>query len=140
MTEVSTGKPPYGSVPHDEKLALAICNGLRPRVSKGTPQCYIDVVNQCLDANPEKRPSVKELLNIPESWLSNVKVSKEFNDADKFISQEFFSETATNSEAIYTSRLMSFTNLSKPINSTGVQIEDPEGNFNCIHFIFIHIY
>src|SRR5436190_13787726 len=61
MVEMSTGKPPYGSVPHDEKLALVICNGLRPRVSKGTPQYYIDVINQCLDVNPEKRPSVYEL-------------------------------------------------------------------------------
>src|ERR1700722_4737186 len=41
MVEVSTGKPPFGSVPHDERLALAICNGLRPRVAEGTPQCYI---------------------------------------------------------------------------------------------------
>ena len=137
MIEVSTGKPPYGSVPHDEKLALAICNGLRPSVAKGTPQCYIDMVNQCLDANPEKRPSARELWNIFGSWIHD---EKEFNDTDKTISQESSSETATNSEAIYTSRFMSFTNLSKPINSTGVQIEDPEGNFNCIHFIFIHIY
>jgi serine/threonine protein kinase len=45
MVEVSTGKPPYESVPHDEKLAIAICNGLRPRVAKGTPQRYIDLVN-----------------------------------------------------------------------------------------------
>ena len=64
MIEISTGKPPYGSVPHDEKLALAICNGLRPRVAKGTPQCYIDLVNRCLDANPEKRPSAYELYNM----------------------------------------------------------------------------
>ena len=28
------------------------------------PQCYIDLVNQCLDANPEKRPSAKELRKI----------------------------------------------------------------------------
>ena len=69
MVEVSTGKPPYGSVPHDEKLALAICNGLRPRVAKETPQCYIDVVIQCLDANPEKRPSVIDLYYIFRSWL-----------------------------------------------------------------------
>src|SRR5437763_9601555 len=68
MVEVSTGKPPYGSVPHDEKLALAICNGLRPRVAKGTPQCYIDLVNQCLDANSEKRPSVNELFDMIENW------------------------------------------------------------------------
>ena len=130
MVEVSTGKPPYGNVPHDEKLALAICNGLRPRVAKGTPQCYIDVVNQCLDANPEKRPAF-ELWDITRNLLLK---DKEFVDADKIISQESSLETATNSEAFYTSRLMSFTNLSKPINSTGVQIEDPEGIiiiFNC---------
>ena len=64
MVEISTGKPPYGSVPHDGKLALAICNGLRPRVAKGTPQCYIDLVNQCLDANPEKRPAAGKLWEI----------------------------------------------------------------------------
>ena len=63
----------------------------------------------------------------------------EFIDADNIILQESSSETATNSEATYTSRLMSFTNLSKPMNSTGVQIEDPEGNFNCIYF-YIHLY
>ena len=137
MVEMSTGKPPYGSVPHDEKLALAICNGLRPRVAKGTPQCYIDFVNQCLDANPEKRPSADKL------WdeIFRMQNSEEFIDADKIISQESPSETETNSEAIYTSRFMSFTNLSKPINSTGVQTEDPEGNFSCIYSIlYLFIY
>ena len=128
MVELSTGKPPYGNVPHDEKLALAICNGLRPRVAKGTPQCYIDLVNQCLDANPEKRPSAIELWIIIQNWHNSIyKEFKVFIDADKFISQESSSETETNPEAVYASRLMSFTNLFKPINSTGVQIEDPEG-------------
>jgi len=137
MVEVSTGKPPYGSVPHDEKLALAICNGLRPRVAKGTPQCYIDLVNQCLDADPEKRPSTYELLDMISSWQSD---DKEFIDADKIISQESFPETAINPEAIYTSRFMSFTNLSGPINSTGVQIEDPEGKNTYNSIILIYIY
>ena len=139
MVEISTGKSPYGSVPHDEKLALAICNGLRPRVAKGTPQCYIDLVNQCLDANPEKRPSAGELWKI----IVSEEFNKEFIDVEKIISQEFSSKTETNPEAVYTSRFMSFTNLSKPINSIGVKIEDPEGimiiNFDCIYFIFIRI-
>src|SRR5437016_1012140 len=120
--EVSTGKPPYGSVPHDGKLALAICNGLRPRVAKGTPQCYIDLVNKCLDADPEKRPYTSELHVIISYWDK-----KKFINADKIILQESFPETATNPEAIYTSRFMSFTNLSRPINSTRVQVEDHEG-------------
>src|SRR3954467_5198667 len=100
MVEMSTGKPPYGSVPHDEKLALAICNGLRPRVAKGTPQCYIDLVNQCLGANPEKRPSAVELFKMISSWRLdenyNVKLCKEFIDVEKIISQESSSEAETN--------------------------------------------
>jgi serine/threonine protein kinase len=64
MVEVSTGRPPFLNIPHDERLALAICNGLRPRVAKGTPQCYIDSVNQCLVANPIKRPSAYKLKKI----------------------------------------------------------------------------
>ena len=140
MVEVLTGKPPYESVPHDERLALAICNGLRPRVAKGTPQCYIDLANKCLDANPEKRPSAGVLWGIIATWPSDKKYKdEEFIDADKIISQESPSETATNPEAVYTSRFMSFTNLSKPINSTRVQIEDLEGimiiKFNCIFHI-----
>ena len=136
MVEVSTGKPPYGSVPHDERLALAICNGLRPRVAKGTPQCYVDLVNQCLDADPEKRPSANELDGIIFKWS----VNKEFIEADKIISQGTFPETAINPEAIYTSRFMSFTNLSRPINSTRVQAEDPEGKNTYYSNIIIYIY
>jgi serine/threonine protein kinase len=140
MVEISTGKPPYGSVPHDEKLALAVCNGLRPRVAKGTPQCYIDLVNQCLDANPEKRPAAEKLWEIIRNWQYEF---KEFIDTKGIISQEFPSETATNPEAIYTSRFMSFSNLSKPINSTRVQIEDPEGiviiNCECIYLLITNL-
>ncbi|CAB5389118.1 unnamed protein product [Rhizophagus irregularis] len=135
MVEMSTGKPPYGNVPHDEKLALAICNGLRPRVSRGTPKCYIDLVNQCLDASPGKRPSSKEILKVIRNWRfhddhEKLSSNKEFintdnSDADKIISRGFPSDTL-HPGAIYTSRLMSFSNLPKPRNSRGIQIEDPE--------------
>jgi serine/threonine protein kinase len=142
MIEISTGKPPYGNVPHNEKLALAICNGLRPRIAKGTPKCYIDLVNRCLDANPGKRPLLKEILEKIRSWRfyddheklssNNENIFREFinadnSDTDKIIPREIPSEATLHPGAIYTSRLMSFTNLSKPKNSKGIQIEDLEG-------------
>ena len=132
MVEISTRKSPYGNVPHDEKLALAICNGLRPRVAKGTPKCYIDLVNQCLDANPQNRPSAEELFNIICNWLDSLRIdkeseiAKEFLNADKIGPQQS-SETTLHPQATFTSRFLSYTNLSKPINSTRVQVEDPEG-------------
>src|SRR5688572_7584525 len=129
MVEMSTGKPPYGNVPHDEKLALAICNGLRPRIAKGTPKCYIDLVNQCLDANPENRPSAIELYDVIWDWYSNKvsEVGKEFLNADEIRPRESSFETTLHPQATYTSRFLNYTNLSKPINSTRIQTEDPEG-------------
>src|SRR6266498_4069224 len=111
MVEVSTGKPPYGNVPHDEKLALAICNGLRPRVANGTPKCYIDLVNQCLDANPYNRPSAREICIIINYWERQLRedkeseIAKEFLNADKIDLQS--SDITLNSQAIYTSRFLS---------------------------------
>jgi serine/threonine protein kinase len=142
MAEVTTGKPPYSNIPHDVSLALAICNGLRPRVARGTPQCYIDLANQCLDANPEKRPSAKAILRTIRNWrhykessclkelisgkLAPIDMFKDFVEADKVISQELSSKKTLHPEAIYTSRLMSFPKLPKSKNSNGVQVEIPE--------------
>ena len=124
MTEVSTGKPPYATIPHDGNLALAICNGLRPRVAKGTPKRYIDLVNQCLDANPENRPSAKNLCDIIKDLYEHINSIDEY----KVINFRKLPETTLHPQAIYISRNFSFSNLSEPKNSMGVQIEDLEGN------------
>src|SRR5256886_13886780 len=100
---------------HDALPILAICNGLRPRVAKGTPKCYIDLVNQCLDANPEKRPSSTLLLKTIRNWqlpnnhysqleksFKKPEMSKEFIYADNIILHKSSSEITIHSEAIYT--------------------------------------
>ncbi|CAI2163826.1 2705_t:CDS:2 [Funneliformis geosporum] len=131
MVEVSTGKLPYGDVPHDERLALAICNGLRPRVTKGTPKSFIDLVDKCLDADPEKRPSTQDLSKVINGWYMQLLckeesgTAKEFLNSDEIDPQES-SETKIHPQAIYTSRLLNFNNLPKPTNSTGVQFEGSE--------------
>jgi serine/threonine protein kinase len=139
MTELTTGKPPYGTVPHNDNLALAICNGLRPRVAKGTPKRYIDLVNQCLDADPQERPTSIELYKIFENWrlkLEDKKPSKifnEFSEADKIVLP--LTEIELHSGAVYISRNMRFNNLPKSVNSIGVQNEDTNGRYYLI-FMF----
>ncbi|RGB41437.1 kinase-like domain-containing protein [Rhizophagus diaphanus] len=142
MIEVSTGKPPHGNIPHDENLAIAICDGLRPTVAKGTPKCYIDLVNRCLSANPDERPSSKEILKVIRNWrfhsdhekvlhskrksvCKDVEMSKEFIETVKDESELSSTETILHPKAVYISRPMKYNSLyCEPKNSSGTQIEN----------------
>src|ERR1051325_1779478 len=59
--EICTGFPPYHDVAHDEFLAIKICNGLRPKSNYKIPQLILDIIQQCWNADPLKRPNAKEL-------------------------------------------------------------------------------
>ncbi|CAB4408034.1 unnamed protein product [Rhizophagus irregularis] len=143
MVEVSTGKPPHGNIPHDENLAIAICDGLRPTVAKRTPKCYVDLVNRCLDENPDNRPSSKEILKVIRNWrfysgekvlhskrksvYKDVEMFKEFIEAvkDKDEIELSSTETKLHPKAVYISRPMKYNSLyCKPKNSSGTQIEN----------------
>ncbi|RIB11753.1 hypothetical protein C2G38_2202656 [Gigaspora rosea] len=78
MTEVSTGKPPHYKVEDDEILAIKICNGLRPEFAKGTPECYIQLANKCMDANSSNRPNASDV-------CENLLELKAFKSADEII-------------------------------------------------------
>ena len=54
--EVCTGLPPYYDIPHNEFLAIKICQGLRPISNYRVPQLILDKIQQCWDADPLKRP------------------------------------------------------------------------------------
>src|SRR5947209_5398123 len=62
--EVCTGLPPYHDIAHDEFLAAKICQGLRPKSDYKVPQLILDVIKQCWDADPLKRPKADELYNL----------------------------------------------------------------------------
>ncbi|RIB22136.1 kinase-like domain-containing protein, partial [Gigaspora rosea] len=57
MVEMSTGKKPFDGDKYDTKLAVKICKGLRPECSPGTPDCYIELANKCMQKDPQKRPT-----------------------------------------------------------------------------------
>jgi serine/threonine protein kinase len=62
--EVCTGLPPYHDITHDEFLAVKICQGLRPKSNYKIPQLIFDVIKQCWDADPLKRPKAEESLTL----------------------------------------------------------------------------
>ncbi|RIB13249.1 kinase-like domain-containing protein [Gigaspora rosea] len=94
MSEVFTGYPPYHDVPHEFGLALEIYKGLRPKIRCEVPQLFLELMNKCLDAEPQNRPTAEEL-------------DKYFITYDQVKHQ-------THPQAIYTSRLLNFSKLFKP--------------------------
>ncbi|RHZ80138.1 hypothetical protein Glove_139g381 [Diversispora epigaea] len=56
-----TGFQPYPDVPHDNELALKICNGLRPKIPFHIPKLIIQVIMRCWDAQITCQPTFTEL-------------------------------------------------------------------------------
>ena len=132
MAELSSGKPPFHNRNHDASLALAICNGLRPEFGKGTPEIYKKLAYRCMNANPDQRPTADELYEILEFWYHSISAMSNYEEKFgykveeiKSMSEEADKEIPNIStscekdpDAIYTSRVFTFSNLPKPINSS----------------------
>ncbi|PKY38541.1 kinase-like protein, partial [Rhizophagus irregularis] len=113
MAELSSGIPPFVDRPHDTKLAIEICEGLRPSFAEGTPENYVRLATQCFHMNPSERPDARFLAHTFNNWWNltqedNV-LSNAFITADEKIS-ELDTSFNKHPDAIYTSRLITFEN------------------------------
>jgi serine/threonine protein kinase len=148
MNEFLSEEIPYNDIPHDEFLAIKICKGLRPKISKDVPKLLVDLTIKCWDAEIKNRPTTKELYQTLKKWYDEV--GSDSNDSDnnednengadgqyngiyfqvkecnRIGKKKFKNRTnedkskniQTHPQAIYTSRLLNFKNLSKPVNSS----------------------
>ena len=147
MSELSSGKPPFYDKKHDFNLSLAICNGLRPEFGKRTPEIYKKLAHRCMNANPNQRPTVSELYDILVFLKSCVRGSYQkeekfgykgkeikavFEEADKEI-PNISTSYKKDPDAVYTSRAFTFSNLTKPVNSSIITsqflTEDNKGTY-----------
>ncbi|POG73694.1 kinase-like domain-containing protein [Rhizophagus irregularis DAOM 181602=DAOM 197198] len=132
--EICTGFPPYYDIAHDEFLAMKICKGLRPTSDYKIPQLIFNIINQCWDADPLKRPDANELHDLIaelDNDISDNKVSSviygQVKEADEIKESSLtvqlpLPSTSTLSymlhpQAVYTSRLLDFKNLPEPKNA-----------------------
>jgi serine/threonine protein kinase len=141
MNEFLSEEIPYNDIPHDEFLAIKICKGLRPKISKDVPKLLVDLVIRCWDAEIENRPTTKELCQILKKWYDDIEFSKNSENGENSQNSEIYSQIVecdkigekkfenmsdedkskniqTHPQAIYTSRLLNFKNLPKPVNSS----------------------
>ncbi|POG58607.1 kinase-like domain-containing protein [Rhizophagus irregularis DAOM 181602=DAOM 197198] len=140
--EVCTGLPPYHDITHDKFLAISICQGLRPKSNYKIPQLVLNIIKQCWDADPLKRPKANELhellygLYSSSEYYSDREINKQIEEADK-INEKLTSSSllytgptlsyTTNRQAIYTSRLLDFKNLPEPKNA--IDNKDDDNSF-----------
>ncbi|GBC36046.2 kinase-like domain-containing protein [Rhizophagus irregularis DAOM 181602=DAOM 197198] len=129
MNEFLSEETPYSNISFDGFLAIKICQGYRPEISKNIPQLLADIIIKCWDAEIKNRPTTKELYQILKKWNEEKRDNetviysqlKECNEIGKKNFESRLSKnTQSHSQAIYTSKLLNFKNLPKPVNSSNL--------------------
>ncbi|CAI2177598.1 13070_t:CDS:2 [Funneliformis geosporum] len=84
MWTLSAGIRPWCNRPHDIQLATEICFGLRPEIIDGTPEVYIQIMTQCWNSDPSKRPVASQLYELIGSWISAICDDPQQTELKKF--------------------------------------------------------
>ncbi|RHZ77934.1 hypothetical protein Glove_168g5 [Diversispora epigaea] len=119
MLEVLTSYPPYYNIPHNENLAMVICEEFKPEIKCEIPQFLKEIMEKCWNFEPLNRPTAEELKSQLEKYISDdneirKQVNKQINVANK--SNKNFIQYDPNEmhpEAIYTSRHLPFVKSKK---------------------------
>ncbi|RIB26266.1 kinase-like domain-containing protein, partial [Gigaspora rosea] len=110
MWELSSGRLSFSDRKHDICFLMEICQGIRPTVVKGVPQCYNDLMIRCWDDDSKKRQKVSEICELIQLWQYEENFVSEFEKANKtvFNNQEL---SAMHPQAVYSSRFISNNEL-----------------------------
>ncbi|RGB23877.1 kinase-like domain-containing protein [Rhizophagus diaphanus] len=134
MWEISSGQPPFINHEHNYDLAMNIVNGIRPKIVPGTPLEYKNLMKQCWDADPLKRPDITTLWNkIKEINLSyHIKSNESLTqpEVNNNLERKSIENYTSNSSSLFTSKLHQFDNLPEPRNATEDIQNDYKGETN----------
>ncbi|EXX73028.1 Kic1p [Rhizophagus irregularis DAOM 197198w] len=72
MWEIAFGQSPYSNYKHDYYLAMSIINGMRPKIISHIPIEYKNLMEQCWNVDPKKRPNINDL------WIKIRKISASY--------------------------------------------------------------
>ncbi|RIA93512.1 kinase-like domain-containing protein [Glomus cerebriforme] len=124
--EVITGLRPHHDMAHDGHLALKIIKGFRPKFKIKVPKLLLDLINQCWDSDPSKRPNAENISKMISPWREDLNIPnyesefyKQYDEADEYnkthkttesteLQQSIDAQPAYQShpQAIYTSRIL----------------------------------
>ncbi len=125
MNTLASGQRPWYDRAHDIILAKDICDGKRLEIPEDTPKFYAELMQQCWDGDPSKRPTASYLYK-KLGWINLIHDNLNPFDDDYSISEEkrekrcklisdlpkTYTHPEIHPEAYYTSILLYFPELS----------------------------
>ncbi|RHZ80036.1 hypothetical protein Glove_139g96 [Diversispora epigaea] len=154
--EIITGLLPYPDIPHDEDLAIKICNGLRPKIPFHIPKLVTRMIMKCWDARVTHRPTFEQLFDdlkhcinyddyLEQGKNKDSEIGIQIKKAEEFSANQESTNTTTTTttplnykthpQAIYTSRLLNYSKLPKPKNEENFEREIKEITESFSHII-----
>ncbi|CAB4443204.1 unnamed protein product [Rhizophagus irregularis] len=120
MWEISSGQTPFINYEHENDIVMNIINGIRPKIVPGTPLEYKNLMKECWDADPLKRPDVNAL------WRRMKRINLDYQNMsdDELFKSEIDNlemnkvEENYTSSRLFTSKIHNFGNLPEPRNAT----------------------
>ena len=82
MWELTTGYKPFANVEHDHILIYQILDGKRPEITDDTPKCFANLMRNCWNPDPSKRPSIMEIHQIFYKWFYRNESNNQFKKAE----------------------------------------------------------
>ncbi|RGB40401.1 kinase-like domain-containing protein [Rhizophagus diaphanus] len=108
MWEFMTGRRPFWNRNHDTELILEIFDGLRPPIVTNAPKGYIELMKECWDSDPNKRPTADDIYKRVENMqLEESRNRNKKNPTEIIKSSDIGPVTTNNPGAIYRSRPLS---------------------------------
>ncbi|RIB09083.1 kinase-like domain-containing protein [Gigaspora rosea] len=110
MWEISSGYLVFSDYKdNDISFATEIClNELRPKILKGTAKCFEELLKQCWDKDPEKRPSCLEIYEKVLKWKNTTEHVDEFLKSDNEIMIKINESNNMEDSTIHSSKFNKF--------------------------------
>ncbi|KAG0030766.1 hypothetical protein BGZ82_007296 [Podila clonocystis] len=122
---ISSGKIPFGKRLHDPMLLRELMDGTRETIVPGTPKDYAELIVECWDKVPSKRPSMDVVIAVLQTLMAKP------TEPVRHMHPGFFVPSETESAALpippeLNSRMASLERASNTLNKLVFDIRDAE--------------